>query len=148
MYTSIMPRASRHTLPKETLKEIQDHFFELISSLTNELQISEFLQDFLTKEEKLMLSKRLMLYMMLKRNLHHATIQQTLQISYETVRTHAQQFADKNNVFQAILEKLSAKEKTKELWSKMEKALKPLELMMQARNDMKARAKLASGDWS
>lgn len=148
MYTSIMPRASQNTLPKETLKEIQDHFFELISSLTNELQISEFLQDFLTKEEKLMLSKRLMLYMMLKRNLHHTTIQQTLQISYETVRTHAQQFADKNNVFQEILEKLSAKEKTKELWSKLEKALKPLDLMMQARNDMKARAKLASGDWS
>lgn len=143
-----MPRVSRSRLHEKRLKEIQDHFSYLISSLTNSNDIEDFFAEFLTKEEKVMLAKRLVLYMMLKKEYSPLTIQTALHISYETVRSHANQMSSKNARFHAIISKLLAREKTKEFFEKINQLLKPVELVLRAKTDMKARAKFASGDWS
>jgi len=82
-----MPRISKYKLGKEELQTIQNHFSYLISSLTDSREIENFLDGFFTPEEKIMLSKRLALQMMLKKGYSPSVIQPALHISYESVRT-------------------------------------------------------------
>lgn len=144
-----MPRASRNKIQKEKLQEITEHFSYLISSLNSALEIENFLDNFLTSEEKIMLTKRLVLYMMIKRGYPPHVIQDALQISYETVRLYNDKLPGKNELFQNTIERLIKRDKTREFWVKVDKLLKPLELALRAKTDMKARAKLMTPgeDW-
>lgn len=143
-----MPRVSKARLYEQRLGEIEQHFSQLVSSLTTHSAIEGFFSDFLTREEKIMLTKRLVLYMMVKRGYSPSSIQAALHVSYETVRTYNNLLASKNAIFHKIIDDLIEKEKSKEFWRKVDKALRPIELALQAKTNMKARAKLASGDWS
>lgn len=143
-----MTRVSRHKLQDQRAQEISDHFSHLIASLTTSSEIENFLNDFLTREEKIMLAKRLVLFMMIKRNYSSTTIQSALHVSYETVRNYSNQIYNKGEIFQKTLNKLIGKEKSKEFWEKIDKMLKPLDLFLRSKNDMKARAKFTSGGWS
>lgn len=141
-----MSRVSRSKLTDSTTREITEHFLSLIASLNNQREIENFFEDFLTKEEKTMLAKRLVLFMMLQKGYSPPTIQGALQISYETVRSYSIQLTTKNDLFQQTINKLLARKKTQDFWNKIEASLKPLGLFMKARSDMRARAKFLSGD--
>lgn len=140
-----MPRASKFIFREEKIKELQEHFSHLISSLNDSSEIESFLDEFLTREEKIMLSKRLVLFMMIKRQYPAPIIQDILHVSYETVRTYQNQLPTKSERFQKLIDRLISREKTKEFFQKLEKLFKPLDLALKAQNDMKARAKIASG---
>jgi len=137
-----MPRASRIKLDKEKLKEIREHFFYLISNLNDSSEIENFFDSFLSEEEKIMLAKRLVLIMMIKRGYPPHLIQSTLNISYETTRLHSEKLALKNENFHTTIERLIKREKTKEFWEKIDQLLKPFELALRSKTDMKARAEL------
>lgn len=142
-----MTRVSRARLDQKRLEEIKEHFSFLISSLNNSIEIENFFNEFLTEEEKIMLTKRLVLYLMLKRNYSPPDIQTALHVSYETVRTYQKQLQYKNSLFQKTIERLVKREKAKAFFEKIDKILKPLDLALRAKTDMKARAELASGSW-
>ena len=46
-----------------------------------------------------------------------------------------------------MLQKLAKREKTKLFWKKVESILKPLDLALHAKSDMKSRAKLINRDY-
>ncbi|MEM4271328.1 MAG: Trp family transcriptional regulator [Candidatus Pacearchaeota archaeon] len=142
-----MPRVSKFLLRDKQIKEISSHLHYLISLLNNENEISNFLGNFLTKEEKLMLSKRLVLLMMLKRQYSPSAIKNILHVSYETIRIYQNQLNSKNEIFEKILKKILQRQKTKELFDKINKFLKPIDLAMRSKTNMRARAKFASGNW-
>lgn len=144
-----MPRASRFKLDKKKLEEIREHFSYLISSLNNSEEIENFFDNFLTEEEKVMLTKRLVLFMMLKRDYPPLSIMTALNLSHETVRIYMEKLPLKDEKFQKTIERLVKREKTKEFWQKIDKILEPLDLMLRAKTDMKARAKLMTPgeDW-
>ncbi len=143
-----MTRISKYKLPQEKIEEIRNHFSHLVASLTNAKEIESFLDEFLTQEERLMLAKRLVLLMMIKRGYSPSLIQSVLHVSYESVRTYTNQLVNKSKLFQETIAALIKREKAKEFWAKVEKLLKPIDLALRSKNDMKARAKFASGDWS
>lgn len=145
---SSMSRASKFQLNNKQVKEITSHLLYLISSLNNQNEINDFLENFLTKEEKLMLSKRLVLLMMLKKRYSPSIIKDALHLSYETIRIHQNQLDSKNEIFENMLKKLLQRQKTRELFEKINKFLKPIDLAIRSKSDMRARAKFASGDWS
>ena len=68
-------------------------------------------------------------------------------MSYETIRWYKAMFIHKPQLFKKNVEKLIAREKSQEFWQKIEKILEPFELVMKAKTDMRARAKLAQGDF-
>ncbi|MBI2036709.1 hypothetical protein HYT17_03705 [Candidatus Microgenomates bacterium] len=142
-----MTRVSRARLDRKRLQELTDHFSFLVSSLTNGVEIENFFNEFLTEEEKIMLTKRLVLFMMVKKNYSPTAIQSALHVSYETVRTYQRQLQYKNASFQQTIERLVRRQATKEFFAKLDKILKPLSLALAAKTDMRARAKLATGDW-
>ncbi|MBI2032712.1 MAG: hypothetical protein HYV38_02755 [Candidatus Levybacteria bacterium] len=142
-----MPRASRFRLEPKKFEEINYHLLLLISSLDKTDEIEKFLNGFLTKEEKIMLTKRLVLFMMLKRDYSSSVIQNALHVSYETVRSYQNQLSSKDSNFHIIIDRLIKRQETKELFQKIDEMLKPLKLAFDSKRNMKSRAKFASGDW-
>lgn len=142
-----MGRVSKRVINKDLEKELEEQLAFIVSSLTDNNEISLFLTEFLTREEKIMLGKRLVLYMLLYKGLTNTEIYRTLSISRETVRWYRQVFEKKPEIFRKQIHKLISRERSKEFWQKVDKILEPFELAMKAKTDMKARARLAHGDF-
>lgn len=142
-----MPRVSRKPIKKSIDDYLNENLTYLISTLKNSKEIEEFLNDFLTREEKIMLAKRLMLHLMLENKFLSSQIQTSLGVSRETVRTHQKIWEHGGKVYKEYIQKLIKRENTIKLWKEIEKLLKPVELLLKAKGDIKARAKLASGEW-
>lgn len=98
-----------------------------------------------------MLGKRLMLHLMLERGYKNSEIRSILGISKETVRIHKLLWANGGSIYREIIRVLVNNNLNKEFWKKIDDSLKtmlkPVELFVKGRNDMKARAKFASGKW-
>lgn len=142
-----MPRASRRPIKKDVATELEEHFASLISSLQHAKDIEQFFQDFLTKEEKIMLTKRLMLHLMFENGYKPSQIESVLGMSRETIRVHGNVWSKGGTVYKTIIGKIAKREKAKRFWEKVEKILKPIDLALRAKTDMGARAKFATGEW-
>ncbi|MCL4416709.1 MAG: Trp family transcriptional regulator [Actinobacteria bacterium] len=142
-----MPRVSKFKLGQKELERINKNLSYLISSLNKSEAIESFLDEFLTKEEKTMLAKRLVLFIFLKRNYPPSVIRSALNLSYETIRIYQNQLNLKSKSFHELVEKLIRREQTKELFEKIDKLLKPLSLVLESKSNMKSRAKFLSGDY-
>lgn len=94
-----------------------------------------------------MLSKRLMLHLMLENGYKSFEIEKVLGISGETVRVHNNIWSKGGETYKKIIRRMAKREKTKIFRRGIEKILKPIDLALNVRTNMKARAKLASGDW-
>lgn len=143
-----MPRTSKFRLGQKELEKLNSHLLFLITSIKNEGEAGKFLDSFLTKEEKIMLGKRLVLFILIKRGYGPSTIQSVLHISYETVRTYQNYLSSKDETFKKILDKLIDRQETLELFEKIDKLLKPINLFLDSKRNMKSRAKFISGDWN
>lgn len=142
-----MGRVSRKVISKDLKEELEEQLSFLISSLNSKEEVNTFFEEFLTEEEKTMLGKRLILYVLLYKGLTATQIHNLLSMSYETIRWYREIFDNKSLSFKKYLEKLIKREKSKEFWNKVEKILEPFALAMEAKSSMRARAKLASGDF-
>lgn len=142
-----MSRVSKKPLHKKMQQELEEQLLIIISSLTKKQQTNAFLDEFLTKEEKLMLGKRLILYMLLYKGWSNTDIHTILSTSYETIRWYKEVYENKSEEFKDMIQKLSKKEEGHTLLEKFEKILEPVALALQAKSSMKARAKLMNGDF-
>ncbi len=142
-----MPRASRKPIKKTLNEELNSYFTSLISSLNRAEDIEQFFKDFLTLEEKKMLTKRLMLHLMLENKYKPSQIEAVLDMSRETIRVHGNIWSRGGIVYKKIIGKIAGKEKAKRFWEKVDKILKPIDLALRSKTDMKARAQFATGSW-
>lgn len=94
-----------------------------------------------------MLKKRLLIHMMLEAGYKVSEIQTVAGVSYETTRTHHHAWRRGGIEYKKMLGKLAKRDATKKFWRKVEKILKPIDLALKAKSDMKARAKLANADY-
>ena len=146
-YIFTMSRVSKKPLHKKMQAELEEQLLVIISSLNNKQQTNAFLDEFLTKEEKLMLGKRLILYILLYKGWTSTDIHTILSMSYETIRWYKQIYENKPEVFKEMINRLSMKEEGSNLLKKLEKFLEPIGLALSAKTSMKARAKLMNGDF-
>lgn len=147
-YTGQVPRASKRLLSSESLLELEKNFSYFVSSMTSVHETDELLNTFLTREEKVMVMKRLMLYLMLERGIKTAEIAMVLNLSRQTVYAHKSKFFRTNSTYRKIILKLVRKKKTQKFWSSVEDILYPIVLAGEATRNMKARAKIYNGDFS
>ncbi|OGY24864.1 MAG: hypothetical protein A2Y57_01005 [Candidatus Woykebacteria bacterium RBG_13_40_7b] len=138
-----MPRASKRFLDDKVWKEINETFPEVLSSFEPR-GLKKFLSEFLTKEERTMVAKRLTIYLMIFGSYSESEIKETLKVSHETVRVAKESLASKSDQFKNALvlrlKKLGEKESTNRL-------IKMLDLALSSKSNIKARAKLTSGDY-
>ena len=138
-----MPRASKQWLDKAIWNEIHENLPVVLSSF-HEKELKDFLLEFLTKEEKTMMAKRLALYLMILGDYSDAEVKEVLKISYETIRTARNSLVVKSPGFKKRLARWVMKPKS---FKEPSGFLKMLDLMLGAKSDKKSRAKLLSGDY-
>ena len=80
-----MPRVSPRPLKKEIEKEITANLEWVFSQLKSEPAAKDFLDDFLTDEERLMLAKRLAVIYLLKEGFSYNKISEALKITPVTI---------------------------------------------------------------
>lgn len=143
-----MPRASRKPINGKLDQELRENFSTLISSLKTSQEIQQFFNDFITHEEQVMLSKRLMLHLMLAKGYSGSQIQAVLGINKDTIRVHKLLWEHGGAVYREIIGKISKKQEAKLFWEKLEKIFHAGDLLIKSRSNMRARAKIANGDWN
>ena len=94
-----------------------------------------------------MLSKRLMLHLMLENGYDVVEISNVLSLSKETVYKHKMIAQGGDETYKIIISKIASRRNTKEFWKNVEKILRPAVLALDAKSNMKARAKFLSGDY-
>lgn len=142
-----MPRASKRPVNQSVQAELQENFSFLISSLSASADIQHFFETFLTEEEKIMLSKRLMLHLMILNAYSITEVASVLRVSNETVYKHSHIVRMADSIYKSVVAKISKRRKIKEFWKQVENILRPVGLMLQAKTNMKARAKLLTADY-
>jgi Trp operon repressor len=142
-----MPRASKAELSKEQLVELFSDLTSLLSSFKKTGSLHRFLEELFTKEEKIMFSKRIAIYSMLFSKVPLRQIQQTLGMSDESVRIYNEKKHERSLDFQSVLKSLGSKKRRNQFIKKLEKKFKIVDDILDSRTDMKARARLMSGDF-
>ena len=76
-----------------------------------------------------------------------ADIAEFLSMSRVTVIRHRNKWFSNNRSFMIMLNKLKKRRSVKKIWNTLEDILYPLDVILKSRTNMKARAKLYSGDF-
>ena len=114
-----MPQVSKKPLPKDLEKEMFRQLWSSISKVKNPITASEFFSDLLTKTEKIMLSKRFTIAILLIREKSPTDIKNAINVSFSTIgsvagwvknaRPHTKnilQSLSKNQNWQGIIDKI------------------------------------------
>ena len=110
-----MGRVSKKTIDRDLQSELEEQLSFIVSCLTDKKEIIVFLNEFLTREEKIMLGKRLVLYIMLIGGTSSKDIHNTLLMSHETIRWYRELYSTKPRVFRKTIDRLLKHEKSKSL---------------------------------
>jgi len=138
-----MPRKSVAPIELNELLLWKKQLIDILCRLENN-NLADFLEEFLTEEEYIMLAKRLQIYSLLYRDTPQKEVQQELGVSRETIRIYNYNKNEKSNKFKSIISKTKtvSNNKTKEEG----KLANFVDLAIKSRSNLKARAKLLQGD--
>ena len=119
-----MPRASKNKVSKDIKREIEEALFWFLSKeLKNSKSARYFLEEFLTKEERMMLGKRLFVGYLVRSGLTLRGISSILKVSINTVLRGSSRL-EKQAGYREIIEKLVKRENSKEFDKKIQKILR------------------------
>lgn len=93
-----------------------------------------------------MLTKRLMLHLMIEEGYDPIEIMNVLGISRDTVFKHKMISESGDDKYKMVIDKIASRQKTKQFLKKIENLLRPIGTIMEARTNMRARAKLIYGE--
>lgn len=110
-----MTQVSKYRVSQSVNDQILDIFFQTLANLTNKIEVSEFLSEFLTPTERVMLSKRLAIGYLIARGYEYREISRTLKVSTATVSNFARLYKY-GSPYKKIVNKILDKIKTKEMF--------------------------------
>lgn len=110
-----MPQVSKYQLGKNTQTRLYKLFWETIAELRNPINAEEFFNDLLTPTEKIMLSKRLAIAVMLIRGYDYESIRTQLNVSPGTIGSISLWLKYSRQGYRKTVEKLLKKEKFEKL---------------------------------
>lgn len=121
-----MTQVSKHLLPQEMVELIYSDFCQFTSQISTKATVQEFFNDFLTPTEKIMLSKRFMIMVLLMR--HHTVeqIKDTLFVSNSAVMSVSSWLKNASPTTKKNLAKLNQQTNWEQFFDKLEEVLDKL----------------------
>jgi len=116
-----MPHISKRYLKKDDFREIGERFVKTIASISDTTQGRQFLREFFTHTEQIMLSKRLSIIFMLTQGATPYEIENTLKMSPSTVARIENKF--EVGKFSTICNYFQSKKRRDKFWSSLETLL-------------------------
>lgn len=118
-----MTQVSKYPISKAVEKRIFEIFFSTIVNLRSSEDVASFLEDFLTPTEKMMLTKRLAVAVMLAKGYDYRAIRKTLRVSFQMIASVNLWFKYKGKGYQKVIERILREEKADEFWQKIDNVL-------------------------
>lgn len=113
-----MAQISKYLISKDVYERVFDLFLKTISSLGTKNQTSKFLDGFITPTEKIMLSKRLAIGILLAKGYQYREISKILKVSLGTIGTMGQNYKYQPG-FRSVVRKVLEDEKIEDFWLKI-----------------------------
>lgn len=121
-----MTKVSKYPMSKSVEDECFDLLFTTIHDLRGKDSIKEFLDDFLSPVEQLMLSKRLGIAVLLGKGYQYNQIQRVLRVTPSTIAAVSLQLKYAGNGYKRMVEKVLQEEKSDTFWEKVDDVLADL----------------------
>ena len=118
-----MTQVSKYPVHKSVEKRMFEIFRTTISHLRNSDDIEEFLHDFLSPVEKIMLAKRLTIAVLLAKGYSYPTIRQILRVTPTTIATISLSLKYSGKGYKKMVKKILSDEKKDNFWQKIEDIL-------------------------
>ena len=118
-----MTQVSRYPVHKDVEKRIFAIFKKTIADLKNSEEIEDFLEDFLSPVEKIMLAKRLSIAVLLAKGYTYPSIKSMLRVTPATIASVSVNLKYSGKGYKNVVEKILQDEKLDEFWQKMEDIL-------------------------
>ncbi len=115
-----MAQISKYRLFAKAEAEIKSLFTEIIALLSRPQDIADFLDDFLSPTERIVLSKRITVALLLKQGCSYEVIMKTLKVSAPTVADVSLKLKYSGKGYHRILDKILAQQKIKGIFDKIE----------------------------
>lgn len=118
-----MSQLSKKKLDKFVEQEMFVEFWNILSTIKNSKEASEFFTDLLTDTEKYMLAKRIMCAVLLVRGHYPSEINKTLHITYSTIGSVASWVKNAKPKTQKVLKEISNQKDLEERLDKIDNFL-------------------------
>lgn len=110
-----MPQVSKYPLTKTTEQRLYKLFWETIANFKDSYKAEQFFNDLLTPTEKIMLSKRLAIAIMLLKEYDYSAIRSVLKVSPGTIGSVSLWLKHSGTGYRKALEKLARREKLEDI---------------------------------
>lgn len=137
-----MTQVSHQLLRKEILYELYDNFDYLIASLTTKDEIFECFKILLSRNEKIMIAKRIAILLLFARGYNVREISRFIKVSTSTVMRYYKYVLIGSEGYHLIVEKMSNTESAGKLFDSIKSFFAFASDMMNVKTDMRARAKI------
>jgi uncharacterized protein YerC len=118
-----MTQVSRYPVHKKVEKRMFEIFERTISQLRSSEEIKDFLQDFLSPVEKIMLAKRLSIAVLLAKGYRYPSIKQILRVTPSTIATVSLSLKYSGRGYKKAVSNILRDEKIDDFWEKIEDML-------------------------
>ncbi|MFH1840663.1 MAG: Trp family transcriptional regulator [Candidatus Shapirobacteria bacterium] len=114
-----MTQISKRPLDKKIESELFQLLVKAIADLRNSEEIEEFLADFLSPVEKIMLAKRLGIAVLMGKNYDYRQVKEVLKVTPGTIAAVNLKYKYANRGYKKVVEKILKQEKTGELFNRI-----------------------------
>ncbi len=118
-----MTQVSKYPIHKDVEKRMFEIFKSTISRLKNNEDIEDFLEDFLSPVEKIMLSKRLAIAVLLAKGHNYPTIAEILRVTPSTIASVSLRLKYSGKGYKKAVERILVMENQDNFWQKIEDVL-------------------------
>lgn len=115
-----MTMISKYPLTEDVKKRVTDIFYQSLADLKEPNQVANFLKEFLTPTEQVMLAKRISIGYLLGKKYEARTISNILKVSVTTVTSVNRLIKHNKGYFYSMIEKLLKEEKNQKFWDELE----------------------------
>lgn len=111
-----MAQVSRYPLSPKVYERIFEILFESILKIKNKKEAEDFLGEFLSPTEKIMLAKRISIAVLLAKDYDYRAIIKTLHVSFPTIAGVSASVKYASGGYRRVVEKLLKDEKVKDIF--------------------------------
>lgn len=121
-----MTQVSKYPIRKDIEQRIGELFQKAISKLHSSVDIDDFLNDFLSPVEKIVLAKRLAIAVLLAKGYDYSSIRKILMVTPPTIASVSVTMKYSGKGYRKLLDALIADEEMSAFWGKIEDVLTSL----------------------
>ena len=118
-----MSQVSKYPIHKSVEKRVFEIFKSTISTLKDAQDIDDFLEDFLSPIEKIMLAKRLAIAVLLAKNYTYPSLSEILRVTPSTIATVSLSLKYSGKGYKRMVQKILSDERKDQFWQKIEDIL-------------------------